>query len=149
MIKITKGVAKENIEMVYSHHSMQKIKHDHAELGYIDHPMVDYYSCFIDDEFVGCYIVAKISPIDYEVHMLLLPTEVKRHRELGLKMATILFEETDRISTIIIDGMNSAKNYVKKLGFKLEGVKREAFEQNCIKKDAYLYGLLKKDFIGG
>jgi len=149
MIIITKGVTKENIEMVYGHPSMRKIKHDHAELGYIDHPMIDYYSCFLNDEFVGCYIVAKIFPIDYEVHMLLLPTAVKRHRELGLKMATILFEETDRISTIVIGGMNSAKNYIKKLGFKLEGIKRDAFEQNGIKKDAYFYGLLKKDFTGG
>lgn len=128
---------------------MQKIKHDHAELGYIDHPMIDYYSCFMDDDFVGCYIVAKIFPIDYEVHMLLLPTAVRNYRELGREMASILFEETDRISTVVVDGMNSAKNYVEKLGFRLEGIKKEAFEQGGVKKDAYFYGLLKKDFIGG
>lgn len=148
MIRIELGISPEQIEEVYSHASIQKLKHDHAELIYIDHPLVKYYSAFVGDEFVGCYLVAELSPIDFEAHMLLLPNSVPYYRVLTSMMADILFKQTDRITVIIIEGMKSAMNHITKIGFGHEGIKKEAFQVNGIKKDAHIFGLLKSEWEG-
>lgn len=93
-------------------------------------------------------MVVYISKMELEAHMLLLPKAIKYSRELTTLMAKILFKKVDRISTVIIDGMNTAKNHVEKVGFMLEGIKRECFMVGGIKKDAYIYGLLKSEFKG-
>ena len=146
MVTITHGITDDNLHELYSHPSIQKISHDHRGANPIIHPMVSYYSAFKGAEFMGAYMVIRLSPIDYEAHMLLLPKATKLQREFGYMFLESMFEQTDSVPTIIIDGMETAKNHVTKMGFKLEGIKREAFQQNGIKKDAYMYGLLKSEF---
>lgn len=148
MIKIYEGISQENKWELYSDESMRKLSHDHFELRHICHPMVKYYSVFSYGEFMGAYMVIESSPIDFEAHMMLLPKIGVYQRKATRMMADILFEKTDRITTVIIDGMETAKNHVKKIGFKLEGIKRESFQVNGVKKDGYIYGLLKTDLKG-
>lgn len=148
MIYIKKGISKENADYLYSHESIIKLKHDDGGIYYIEHPYVSYYSAFIDNIFVGAFLVIEHSSIEAEVHLHLLPESIKYYRNICYLMLHELFTIYHRVTGKIYGTLKTMQNMVKKLGFKHEGTMREAYSINDRKIDCEIYGLLKSEWGG-
>lgn len=146
MSRLEIGLSRENADRLFSDDGIKKLSTDHYEASYIDHPLVQYYSAFVGDDFVGAFMVIKQSVIDYEVHLLLMREAVYYTRMLCGLILDECFREAHRVTAKINGRMNTMQNLVTKLGFKFEGETREA----CMIGGEYVgvknYGLLKSEW---
>lgn len=121
------------------------IKNTIGEVGYIDHPLVDYIGVFNKDEIQGVYMVINFSENEKEIHSYLLKKAIKKSRKYGDMIIDKCFEDDNitRLTAWIFADLTKAQNYVKKLGFKLEGIKKEAIMRRNKLTDVHLYGLTR------
>lgn len=148
MIRLEKGISKENADYLYSHESILKLRHDNGGVYFIEHPFVNYYSAYIGDTFVGAFLVIEHSDIEAEVHLHLLPISVKYYRNICHLMLHELFQKYHRVTGKIYGHLKTMQNMVKKLGFKHEGTMREIYAIDGTKIDCEVYGLLKHEWEG-
>ena len=89
----------------------------------------------------------RFSAIEIELHALLKKSSLKHSRALGLECLEWAFAQPiQRVTAYIIEGLESAKNYCLKLGFKEEGRRRSACMQSGIVKDVYVLGMTRLDW---
>lgn len=124
------------------------IKQDNRDLTPLCHPLIKYYGTYIDNKLKGLFLCIAYSDCEVEIHSLLKKESIKYSRKFGEMMRDLTFsnKHTQRITLLIVDGLNTVKNYSKKIGFKLEGIKRNAYPQNNIYKDVYMYGLTRTEW---
>ena len=147
MLAVTEGITKGHLLEVYSDPYITKIGHDHRPAAPIDHPAVIYLSAWIDSTFAGAFMAVRFSPIEIELHALLKRSTLKHSRALGMACLEWAFAQPiQRVTAYIIEGLESAKNYCLKLGFKEEGRRRVACMQGNIAKDVYVLGLTRLDW---
>jgi hypothetical protein len=105
----------------------------------IESEIVKYHSCYVNGNFVGCFLEIMRSPIESEVHSLLFKIAAKHCRELALIFVRQLFESRPiaRICTQVMYIHRSVINFCLKIGFKIEG-----FKQNADLKDGKLQSLV-------
>ena len=112
------------------------------------HHLVEYYSIFVNSEFMGIYMVIRFSKNEIEIHSLLFKKAIIHSIDLGKEILKLAFsiEDTERVTALILSDLHKAKNYVKKLGFIYEGTKRNALyrEDNLINVD--IFGITKEEF---
>jgi hypothetical protein len=147
MMVVTEGITKGHLLEVYSDPYITKIGHDHRPAAYIKHPLVSYLSAWINGIFAGAFIAIRFSPIEIELHALLKKSSLKHSRSLGMACLEWAFSKPiQRVTAYIIEGLESAKNYCLKLGFKEEGRRRSACMQGGIVKDIYVLGMTRQDW---
>lgn len=137
MIALSEGISEANLLEVYSDPYILRVGHDHRPAAPIYHSAVTYLSAWINDSFAGAFMFIRFSPIEYEMHALLFKSSVWHSRELGHMALDWAFEQPiERVTGYIIEDLGSALNYGKKIGFKVEGFRRNA----CL-KDGELIGV--------
>ena len=147
MSVVTEGITKGHLLEVYSDPYITRIGHDHRPAAPINHPLVTYLSAWTNSTFAGAFIAIRFSPIEIELHALLKKSSIKHSRSLGLACLEWAFSQPiQRVTAYIIEGLESAKNYCIKLGFKEEGRRRAACLQGGIIKDVYVLGMTRQDW---
>lgn len=147
-IKITEGITEEHLADIYSDPYILRVGHDHRPAGYIDHPMVKYLSSWVDGAFAGAFMIVKVNQVEWDAHALLKKSSLRYSRDIGTKCAEWIFSHAEvlRITAYVIEGLESARNYCMRLGFKLEGERRSAFVVNGRPKKVYILGLLRSEW---
>lgn len=147
MLAVTEGITKGHLLEVYSDPYITKIGHDHRPAAPIDHPAITYLSAWVGNTFAGAFMAIRFSPIEIELHALLKRSVLKHSRALGMACLEWAFAQPiQRVTAYIIEGLESAKNYCIKLGFKEEGRRRAACVQNGMLKDIYVLGMTRMDW---
>jgi hypothetical protein len=132
---------------VYSDPYITKVGHDHRPAAPIDHPNVTYLSAWVNGKFSGAFMAIKQSAVEFELHALLKKSALKQSRKLGMAFLDWAFAQPIfRVTAYIIQGLEAAKNYCLKLGFKLEGCRRNACMQNGVIKDVYMLGMTRQEW---
>lgn len=147
MSVVTEGITRCHLLEIYSDPYITKIGHDHRPAEHIQHPAVTYLSAWIGSAFAGAFIAIRFSPIEIELHALLKRASIKNSRTLGAACLEWAFAQPiQRVTAYIIEGLEAAKNYCIKLGFKEEGCRRCACVQNGIVKNVYVLGMTRQEW---
>lgn len=147
MLAVTEGITQEHLQEVYSDSYIARVGHDHRAAAPIIHPNVTYLSAWVGGKFVGAFMAIRQSAIELELHALLKKSAVFHSRELGHEFLVWAFAKPIiRVTAYVIEGLEAARNYCLKLGFKEEGRRRHACVQNGVVKDVYILGLLREEW---
>lgn len=147
MVAVIEGITQDHLQEVYSDPYIARVGHDHRSAAPIIHPNVTYLSAFVGGKFVGAFMAIKQSAVELELHSLLKKTAVLHCRELGYQFLRWAFAKPIlRVTAYIIEGLEAARNYCLKLGFKDEGRRRHACVQKGVVKDVYILGLLREEW---
>lgn len=115
--------------------------------GELLHENISYLGAYIDDELVGIYRLKDNAMIDCEIHFAMLKKAIEYQRQFCLKCIKHVFDlGYARITVSATDYARKMVNLVLKLGFILEGKKREACFYNGVFYDEYILGMLKRDW---
>lgn len=148
LVRISEGIAPEDLRALCEDPYIAKVGHDHRPLKPIDHPAAVYLSAWVGDSFAGAFLAIR-GKVDFELHALLQRWAMPWSRELGrLCLVWAFSHPINRVTALVIDGLDTARNYCLKLGFKCEGVKRGACMQNGVAKDVHMLGMLRSEFMG-
>ena len=147
---ITEWITRDQLEKVYKDPYIQKIGYDDRPPGIIENPYVQYLGAYKNDTFMGAFMAIRYSLYEYELHSLLLKRALKYSRELGMEFIEWAFTDKNvmRVTAYIIEGLEKAVNYCIKLGFKKEGIRRDACRVNDKPRSVYILGLTRSDWIG-
>ena len=144
---VTVGITEQHLVEVYADPYITKVGHDHRPAAPINHPLVTYLTATVNNNFVGAFMAIRFSAIEIELHALLKKSSLKHSRALGKECLKWAFAQPiQRVTAYIIEGLESAKNYCIKLGFKEEGRRRSACVQGGIVKDVYVLGMTRLDW---
>jgi len=144
---VTVGITEQHLMEVYSDPYITKVGHDHRPAAPIQHSNATYLSAWVDGKFSGAFIAIRQSAVELELHALLKKSALKESRTLGLAFLAWAFAQPIlRVTAYIIEGLESAKNYCIKLGFKVEGCRRCACVQKGIVKDVYVLGMTRQEW---
>jgi len=147
LVSVTESITDEHLLEVYADPYINKIGHDHRPAAPIIHPNVTYLSAWIGSTFAGAFMVIKQSAVELELHSLLKKSSIKESRKLAAKCLAWAFAHPIlRVTVYIIEGLEAAKNFALKLGFKNEGCRRCACVQGGIVKDVYVLGMTRQEW---
>ncbi len=147
LVSVTESITDEHLLEVYADPYIQKVGHDHRPAAPIIHPNVTYLSAWIGKTFAGAFMVIKQSAVELELHSLLKKSSLKESRKLAAKCLAWAFAHPIlRVTVYIIEGLEAAKNFALKLGFKNEGCRRCACVQGGIVKDVYVLGMTRQEW---
>lgn len=146
MIFIKEGISDSEIEQTFSDSSMNKLCNDHYTPKFINNTAVKYYSCYINEEYCGCFMLFSNFYKEVEIHSFLLPNSIRHERELSGNILDIAFADNNRVTTKIFDKIKTTINLVRKLGFIHEGTLRNSYIDNGKYRNIELFGLLKSEW---
>lgn len=146
-VAVTEGITKGHLLEVYSDPYITKVGHDQRPAAPVNHPAVTYLSSWIGGDFAGAFMAIRFSDIEMELHAFLKRSSIWHSRELGHAFLAWAFAHPIlRVTAYVIEGLESAKNYCLKLGFKVEGRRRHACVQNGAVKDVHVLGMTRQDW---
>lgn len=125
-----------------------RIGHDHRAAAPIDHPNVKYLSARLNGEQIGAFMMIESGFIELDMHALLTKRALPYSREFGKLCLMWAFAQHDiqRVTAYIIDGLTTAKNYALKLGFKNEGMRRDACMKNGELIGVHILGMTRQEW---
>ena len=147
-IYVSETISAQQLNDVYSDPYILKVGHDNRPAAIINHPNVSYLSAWVGNQFAGAFMVIRFSAVEFELHALLKKSAILHSRQLGKACLKWAFDNHSilRVTAYVIDGLDAAKNYCLKLGFKNEGCRRNACIQNNIVKDVHILGMTRIDW---
>jgi hypothetical protein len=127
-----------------------RVGHDYRPAEVVLHPDVRYLGAFVDGEMVGAFMVVNTGWIDFDLHALLTKRALPQCRKLGRLCLDFVFADpiVCRVTANIIQGLESARNYCLKLGFKPEGYKPHACLKNGRPVGVYMLGMTRSEWGG-
>ena len=136
------------ISDLFSDPYITRIGHDHRAASAIDHPNVKYLSARLNGEQVGAFMIIESGFVEIDIHALLTKRALPHSRDLGRLCLMWAFaqQHIQRVTAYIIDGLNTAKNYCMKLGFKNEGMRRNACMKNGALIGVHILGMTRQDW---
>jgi len=142
------GISEENLQDIYKDSYISKVAHDNMTFAPVVHPLAFYMSTWVNGVYAGAFLMIRFSKTEMEAHSLLKKEFIKHSRELGKEALEWIFNQENilRVTTHIPDYLNLAMNYVKKIGFKEEGIKRDATTKDGKITNIHLFGITKKDW---
>jgi len=125
-----------------------KLHTDDREPGYVEHPALTTYLATIDDAAAGVFLAIRLSRWEVEAHVAILPSYVRRARDLCRLFLKQAFAPSDvqRVTAPVLATLPSAANLCRRLGFLDEGVRRAACRINGYPVDVLQLGLTRNDF---
>lgn len=125
-----------------------RVGHDDRPAAPISHPHVHYLGARVDGELVGAFMVIESGFIEVDVHALLTRRALQHSRVLGRLCLDQLFANPviERVTAYVIEGLATARNYCLKLGFKAEGVRRNACRQHGQLLGVHILGMTRNDW---
>lgn len=148
MVSLQEGISAKNLSTLYADSFVERICDDGMTFTPIVHPLVTYLSAFNGREFLGAYIVVKFSDYEYEAHSLLMKKATRYSRSLGELLVEWVFshDKVMRITGYVREGIQTAVNHCLKMGFQLEGFRRDALLVNGEAKGIHVLGLTRKEW---
>jgi hypothetical protein len=146
---VHEGITEDRLQDIYSDAYITKVGHDHRPAAPINHPLATYLTATIDGWFAGAFLAIQRNTCDLEIHALLKRHAVIYSRQLGkaaLRWAFSRHPSTLRVSSPVIEGLESARNYCLRLGMQQEGFMRDACMQNGVIKGVYLLAMTRQDW---
>lgn len=139
ILAVSENATIEQLQQVYQNEYVLSVFGELHTREPIESEIVKYHSCYIDGNFVGCFLEIMRSPIESEVHSLLFKSAAKHCRKLALIFINQLFDSKPiaRICTQVMYIHRSVINFCLKIGFKIEG-----FKENADLKDGKLQSLV-------
>lgn len=139
ILAVSENATIEQLRLVYQNEYVLSVFGELHTRDPIESEIVKYHSCYIDGNFVGCFLEIMRSPIESEVHSLLFKSAAKHCRKLALIFINQLFDSKPiaRICTQVMYIHRSVINFCLKIGFKIEG-----FKENADLKDGKLQSLV-------
>lgn len=148
-LEITIGASWEHtVEMFSDDKVVRAMGYDGYVPSPILHPLVTTLSAWVNGEFAGLFLAIRYSKYEIELHSLLKYQFIKHSRDLGKMVVEWSFSLPDmmRVTAHIMEGQETARNYALKVGFKLEGVRRNACIKNGSPRSVYMLGITKEDW---
>lgn len=126
------------LNALYADPWISKVGHDHRPASPIIHPAARYLGAYVHGKLVGAFLVIESGFIELDLHALLTRRAVAWSRQLGRLCLDYAFSlpHIQRVTANVLEGLESARNYCLKLGFKYEGFKR-----NVAQRGGQLIGL--------
>lgn len=148
MIALTKGISAQRLDDLYSDRYIQRVGYDSRPASPVDHPLATYYTANVHGMCAGAFLVIQFTKYEVEIHALLYKWAIQYSRRLGEMILDLVFSQDGvlRVTANVLQGLETAKNYCLKLGFKHEGTKRSACLKNGKPIDVYILGLLRQDW---
>lgn len=133
---------------LFSDPYISRIGHDHRAASVIDHPHVKYLSARLNGEQVGAFMIVESGFVEIDIHAMLTKRALLHSREFGKLCLLWAFahRHIQRVTAYIIDGLDTAKNYCMKLGFKNEGMRRDACMKNGSLVGVHILGMTRQDW---
>lgn len=150
MLRLTEGISPENLAFLYLDPLIARTGDDYSKACPVFHPLAVYLSAWVGDLFVGAYLVIRFSDTEYEAHSFLRATATKHSRALGKLLLEWVFANPGvlRLTGYIREGLESARNHCLKMGFSLEGFRRDALLLNGKPCGIYVMGITKNEWCG-
>ena len=125
-----------------------RVAHDHREPGFIAHPDVRYLAASVGGALAGFFVLIEVSPLEVDVHAALHRRAVPHSRVLGRACLAHVFADSlvQRATAHIIQGLDSARNYCRKLGFVHEGSRRNACSRGGKLIDVWIMGITRPEW---
>jgi len=125
-----------------------RVGHDDRPATLIDHPAVRYLGAHVNGILVGAFLVIESGFIELDLHALLQRRALPYSRALGRLCLGHAFSNPviERVTAYVIEGMNAARNYCIKLGFKVEGLRRNACRQNGRLLGVHVLGMTRNEW---
>ena len=145
---VTEGITKEHLKELYSDSYITKVGNDSRSAAPISHPLVTYLSAWTNNVFSGAFLIIKYSKFEYELHALLKRSFALESRELGKKCIDWAFSNPSvlRVTAYVTSELKTVINYCKKLGFKHEGIRRDATVKDGTTLDIHILGIIRKEW---
>jgi hypothetical protein len=125
-----------------------RVGHDHRKAEYIAHPAVRYFGAYVEGKLVGAFVRIESTWVEVEVHAALTRAAIAHSRTLGREFIALMFSDPaiHKLSAPVFEGLESAANYCKRLGFKTEGFRRDCFMRGGKLVGAHMLGLTRRDY---
>lgn len=122
--------------------------HDHRPTAPISHPSVSYLGAYAYGELVGAFLVIKSGFIEWDLHSLLTRKALPWCRDLGRLCLSWCFghKAIERVTAYVIEGLETAKNYCLRLGFVIEGFRRNAAKVNGEFRGVHVLGMTRAEW---
>lgn len=148
MLQLTEGITSWHLSQVYSDpYIVRAISHDHRPAGPVHHPIATYLSAFLDGRFLGAFLAIRYSHCEMELHSLMHRDAVRQSRDACRLAIQWCFDRgVERITAYVIDGLDKAANFCRRLGFVDEGRRRNACMKNGHLTDVLILGLTRQDW---
>lgn len=133
---------------LYADPYIARVGHDHRPASPIDHPDASYLGAYVRNRLVGAFLVIESSWVELDLHALLTRKALPYCRELGRMCLDWCFSRQDlqRVTAYILEGLESAKNYCLKLGFVVEGFRRNVCLKNGQPIGIHILGMTREDW---
>jgi len=148
MIALSEGITPEHLAQTYTDPLMSRVSDDGQQMYPVFHELAQYLSAWVDDVFVGAYLVIRYSRFEYEAHSLLTTKATLHARKLGALLLEWVFghDEVLRVTGYIRDGLTSAINHCLRMGFVREGFRRNAVLCNGVPTGIHILGITREDW---
>lgn len=145
---LTVGITQENLKNLYDDSYIQRAGYDKRPLVPVVHPLVTYLTATANDSFAGAYMLVRHTDIEFEIHSLIKKKYISHALTLGNMAIDWAFahKEIERITAYVSADLESVKNYCLKIGFKLEGIRRNACKKAGKLIDVYVLGIIRADW---
>lgn len=145
---LTAGITQENLNDIYSDPYILKVGHDSRSPSPVVHPLATYLTVTVSGVFAGAYLLIRHTAIEFEIHSLLKHKFIRYSRQLVQIAFAWAFSHqgVERVTAHVSSDMQTVKNYCLKVGFKLEGIRRNACMKSGKLYDVYMFGILRSDW---
>lgn len=133
---------------LYADPYIARVGHDHRSAEVLIHPDAHYFAASVDGVMVGAFLLIESGYIEVDVHALLRRQALPHCRDLGRLFLDEVFrmQHVQRVMAQVIEGLESARNYCLRLGFKNEGFKRAACMRSGQLVGVHMLGLTRTDW---
>jgi hypothetical protein len=145
ILSVVDNSSDEELKQVYQNDYVLSVFGELHTREPIKSDIVKYHSCYVDGDFVGCFLEIMRSPIESEVHSLLFKSAVKHCRALALIFIRQLFASKPiaRVFTQVMSIHRSVINFCIKIGFKIEGLKQNADLKDGVLQNMIMFRILR------
>jgi len=148
MLSLSPLTDESTLRRVYADPYIARVGHDHRPAAPVIHPECHYLGAYRNDELMGAFLIVESGWIEWDVHALLHRKAIRWARDFGTMCLARIFENPMvwRVTAQVIEGLESAKNYCIKLGFKLEGFRRQALMVGGKLRGVHMLGITRHDW---
>ncbi len=139
---------KDVISALYEAPEFQVVAHDHRGAEPVFAPFAKYLGAYVDGKLAGLFLILESGFIEVDLHAFILRRFVRQARDLGRACLAYVFADgvIQRATAYVIDGLDSAVNYCLKLGFKREGVRRDACLKGGVLRPVHVLCITRADW---
>jgi RimJ/RimL family protein N-acetyltransferase len=126
-----------------------RLSHDNGRIEYFEHPDVQWLGAYIDGRMVGVFLLIR-DGVEMDLHVAILKPWRELARVFGRACLDHVFSDQSviRATAWVSEALPDARNYVRRLGFRQEGFRRDCLMIGGKPYGAYLFGMLRGEWHG-